>query len=74
MPVYLAWSDVKHVAQEAGIPASSARKIIDSVRDTDSDPRKYLPGRTKPLYVRCVVLRLFGLAEESPSAARPGKE
>lgn len=65
---YLKWGDVVEIAEEAGLPKSAARKIIAASQGTAEEPRKYLPGRSKPLYMRRVVLRLFGLLEESASA------
>jgi hypothetical protein len=65
---YLHWWQVVEIAEEAGIPRTMARKIIGAAQDTEDEPRKYLRGRSKPLYVRCVVLRLFGLLEESAPA------
>lgn len=65
---YLRWCQVVDIVEEAGLSQSEARKIINAVHGTPDDPRKQLPGRGKPLYMRRVVLRLFGLLEESAPA------
>lgn len=65
---YLHWWQVAEIAEESGISPTMARKIIGAAQDTEDEPRKYLRGRSKPLYVRRVVLRLFGLLEESAPA------
>lgn len=58
---YLHWWQVREIAEEEGVPLKAARMMTDA----DSGARKYLHGRQKPLYLRRVVLRLFGLLDES---------
>lgn len=59
---YLQWWQVMEICEEAGITVKQARLMLDE----ESGARKYLPKRARPLYIRRVVLRLFGLLEDSP--------
>lgn len=52
------------ICEEAGITVKQARLMLDE----ESGARKYLPKRSRPLYIRRVVLSLFGLLEEDSSA------
>jgi hypothetical protein len=61
---YLQWWQVMDIAEQTGITLKQARLLLDK----DSGARKYLPKRSRPLYIRRVVLRLFGLLEENSPA------
>lgn len=61
---FLQWWQVMDIADETGITLKQARLLLDK----DSGARKYLPKRARPLYIRRVVLRLFGLLEENSPA------
>lgn len=52
------------ICEEAGITVKQARLMLDE----ESGARKYLPKRLRPLYIRRVVLSLFGLLEEDSPA------
>lgn len=58
---YLQWWQVQDIAEEEGVPIKSARVLLGP----GSEARIYLKGRTKPLYLRRVVLVLLGLQNES---------
>jgi|688.fasta_scaffold199030_2 hypothetical protein len=57
---YLQWWQVQDIAEEEGVPIKSARVLLGP----GSEARIYLKGRTKPLYLRRVVLVLLGLSHE----------
>lgn len=61
---YLQWWQVMEICEEAGITVKQARLMLDE----ESGARKYLPKRSRPLYIRRVVLSLFGLLEEDSPA------
>ena len=57
---YLQWWQVQDIAEEEGVPMNAARVLMGP----GSEARIYLKGRTKPLYLRRVVLVLLGLSHE----------